>query len=543
VTQPTTAWPVPDLGPGVYRPSPASDQLVPQAVDVSPMALARLLLSIINTDRERLERIDRYVSGDHDMPYMPVGADAEYRLLARRSITNFVPLFINTPAQALYVDSLRRGATSATDGTDNYRQELPEWKHWQRSRLDARQLAIVRGALKFGHAFALTEKHPKKGVLTKGLSAMHTAAVYEDPANDIDPFAALTVTRYPQSESRFEPAHKGAARLWDGKREYQVTFGSLTDLESVRVDAGKAHGMGECPVTRFAASVDLEGRTCGVVERIIQVQDRINQTVFDLLVAQTYGSFKVRWITGMAPPVMRWTQAAIDAGQAPAGAEEGDVVVDEQGNPMPRPVNLAASRWMFAEDENVKFGQLDETSLKGYIESLDMSLRHLSVLTQTPPHYLLGEIANLAAEALQAAETALLRMIEDYRKSFGESWERVFRLAASLLGEQEAADDYSAEVMWRDVEMRSLSATADALVKLKELGIPLLGLWNRVPEVTRGEIETWMRQRAEDMKFRKDLAEIDLIAQQRVQVPVGVAPPTAAQVDSGSDKAPVPAAA
>jgi hypothetical protein len=508
------------------------------------VGLARLLLSIINTDRERLERIDRYVAGDHDMPYMPVGADAEYRLLARRAVTNFVPLFINTPAQALYLDSLRRGTSSATEGTDNYRQELPEWKHWQRSRLDARQLAITRGALKFGHAFTLTEKHPTKGtVTTKGLSAMHTAAVYVDVANDIDPFAALTVTRYPQVDAKNDVARRGVARLWDGQNEYQVTFASLADMESVAVDAGRNHGVGECPVTRFAASVDLEGRTCGVVERIIAVQDRINQTVFDLLVAQTYGSFKVRWITGMAPPVMRWTQAAIDAGQAPAGAEEGDVVLDDQGNPMPRPINMAASRYMFAEDENVKFGQLDETSLKGYIESLDMSLRHLSVLTQTPPHYLLGEIANLAAEALQAAETSLLRMIEDYRKSFGESWERVFRLAASLLGEQEAADDYSAEVMWRDVEMRSLSATADALVKLKELGIPLLGLWNRVPEVTRGEIETWMRQRAEDMKFRKDLAEIDLIAQQRVQVPVGVAPPTAAQVDSGSDKAPVPAAA
>jgi hypothetical protein len=533
-----------DLGPGVTYRRDSYEQQVPQMVDTSPAGLAALLLGIINTDRDRLEYIDRYVNGTHDLPYMPVGADAEYRMLAERSITNFIPLFINTPAQALYLDSVRRGPGSATDATTNHRQELPEWKHWQQSRLDGRQLAITRGALKFGHSFTLTELDRRsKKVLTKGLSAMNTAAVYVDPANDIDPYAALTVTRYPNSAAKTEAGRTGTARLWDGAREYAVTFTSLTDLDSVRVDQGVKHGLKECPVTRFSASVDLEGRTCGVVERVIQVQDRINQTVFDLMVAQTYGSFKVRWITGMAPPVMRWTQLAIDAGEAPEGTEEGDVVVDPHGNPIPRPINMSASRYMFAEDENVKFGQLDETPLKGYIESLDMSLRHLSVLTQTPPHYLLGEIANLAAEALQAAETALLRMVEEYRKSFGESWERVFRLAAGLLGDTEAAEDYSTEVMWRDIEMRSLSATADALVKLKELGIPLMGLWNRVPEVTRGEIETWMRQREEDMKFRKDLAEIELIAQQRVQVPVGVAPPTAAQVDSGSEKAPVPAAA
>jgi hypothetical protein len=514
-----------------------------EPVDTSPRGLAGLLLGIISCDRERLERIDCYANGDHDLPYMPVGADAEYKMLAKRSITNFIPLFINTPAQALYVDSLRRGIASATDETDNYRQELPEWKHWQDSRLDGRQLAINRGALKFGHAFALTEKSAKGKVHTKGLSALNTSAVYVDAANDVEPFAALTVTRYPQPDSKNKAARTGVARLWDGTYEYPVTFGSLVDLESVSVGRGVAHGAGSCPVTRFAASVDLEGRTCGVVERVMSIQDRINQTVFDLLVAQTYGSFKVRTITGMAPPVMRWTQAAIDAGQAPEGTEAGDIALDTEGNPIPRPINMAASRYMFAEDENVKFSQLDETPLKGYIESLDMSLRHLSVITQTPPHYLLGEIANLAAEALQAAETALLRMVEDYRKSFGESWERVFRLAAYLLGETEAADDYSAEVMWRDMEMRSLSATADALVKLKELGIPLLGLWNRVPETTRGEIETWMRMRGEDIAFRKQLAEIDLIAGQRVQMPLGTEPPTAKQVDSGSEKAPVPAAA
>lgn len=498
-----------------------------EPVDASPAGLARLCLTIIDTDSERMEIIDRYEKGDHDLPYMPVGADAEYRQLAERSITNFIPLFINTPAQALYVDSIRRGFTTATPGTDEYRQELPEWKHWQESRLDGRQLAVIRGALKFGHSFTLTEiDRAKTKILTKGLSPMHTAAVYVDPANDIDPYAALTITRYPKPDAKTKAARTGSARLWDGKREYPVTFGSLADLDSVRVGRGVAHGFKDkCPVTRFAASVDLEGRTMGVVERVIPVQDRVSQTVFDLLVAQTYGSFTVRTITGMAPPVMRWTQTLIDNPppgiQVPEGTEAGDVIVDPEGNPIPRPINMAASRWMFAEDENVKFDSLPATPLKGYIESLDMSLRHLSVITQTPPHYLLGEIANLAAEALQAAETALLRMVEEYRKSFGESWERVFRLAAELLGLGEVAQDYSAEVKWRDVQMRSFAATADGLVKLKDLGIPLQALWSRVPESTRGEIEEWQRLREEDIKFRKQLAEVDAVGQPLNQRPPG----------------------
>jgi hypothetical protein len=123
-------------------------------VDTSATALAQLLLAIIENDRVRLRRVDRYVSGDHDDPYMPTGADAEYRLLARRAVTNLIPLLVGTPAQALYVDSFRR-AGAALDGTPD---SSPEWDHWQNSRLDFRQIPIHRGALKYGHAFALTER-------------------------------------------------------------------------------------------------------------------------------------------------------------------------------------------------------------------------------------------------------------------------------------------------------------------------------------------------------------------------------------------------
>lgn len=434
----------------------------------SPLALAKQLLSILANDLDRLQEIDNYLHGHHADPYMPVTADEEYRLIAKRAVSNWMPLLVGTPAQALYVDGFRKGSDrSATDMLGS-----AEWKHWQGSRLDSRQLAIHRGALIYGHSFTLTEKLRGK-VLTKGLSALRTAAVFEDPANDDTPYAALTVTKWPVDDKV-----KGKARLWDGTREYAVSFLALDDMDSVRVSSGRRHGASECPVTRFAASVDLDGRTCGVIEPMIPLQDRINQTVFDLLIAQTYGSFKVRYVTGMAPPIQR--------------DEDGNPVLDESGNPVPLPINANAKRFLFAEDPDVKYGSLDETPLGGYIESIDMSIRHLAAVSQTPPHHLLGQIANLSAEALLAAETALQRKIEEFRHGFGESWERVFRLASELMGAESSADDFHGEVLWRDMESKSLAQAADALGKLREqLAIPAKGLWARVPGVTQNELESW----------------------------------------------------
>lgn len=460
---------------------------------VKPQNLASSLLSIIHDDSERLERIDNYTKGIQDEPYMPQTADAEYKLLAKRAVSNWMPLIIGTPAQALYVDGFRPSRKGAAEDT----RGSAEWKHWQASGLDARQLAIHRAALAYGHSFTLTEIKNGK-VVTKGLSPLRTAALYEDAANDMAPYAALTIVEYPRLVN--EKMKRGVARLWDGKREYKVLFESLSDQQKIQVVSKKSHGAPECPVTRFACAVDLEGRTVGVVEPMIPLQNRINQTVFDLLVTQTYASFKVRWVTGMAPPMqMRMLDA--DGAETDDPNLAVDVVprLDDKGNPIPANIDHNARRFLFAEDPDTHFGSLDESPLGGFIESIDMSIRHLAAVSQTPPHYLLGQIANLSAEALTAAETALARKVEEFRQAFGESWERVFRIAGAMAGDIEVFDDMAGEVLWRDMESRSLAQSADALGKLAEaLEIPKRGLWKRVPDVTQNELAEWAELREED---------------------------------------------
>ncbi|TCC20012.1 phage portal protein [Kribbella sindirgiensis] len=443
---------------------------------------------VLHHDREhRLERIDRYRRGTHEDPYKPSNADREYKELWKRAITNVMPLLVNTPVQAMYVDDYRAGYSSGSSFNPAAPQARGfQMEHWQNSRLDARQGAIYRGALDFGHSFTVTEKLDSGKVITKGLSALRTSALFEDPANDETPYAAFTVTRWPRNADDPEKIEMGQGRLWDGDSEYKVEFKSLGDPKSASLTEVGRHGASECPVTRFAAAIDLDGRTVGVIEPMIPLQNRINQTIFDLLIAQTYGSFKVRTITGMAPPLKR-------------DPETGEPIVDENGNPVPLPINISAKRVLFGEDSDVKFGTLDETPLEGYIEAIKLAFQHFSALGQVPPHHLLGQIANLSAEALLAAETSLARHVEMFRHAFGEAWERVFRLAGELSDNTDAAEDMAGEVIWRDMEQRSLAQAADALGKLKEqLGIPGRGLWPRVPGATAGEIAYWEQVASEE---------------------------------------------
>jgi hypothetical protein len=68
--------------------------------ELNQLTVAKQLLGILAADEDRLERIDKYLHGHHDDPYMPDRADEEYKLLAKRAVSNWIPLLIGTPAQA-----------------------------------------------------------------------------------------------------------------------------------------------------------------------------------------------------------------------------------------------------------------------------------------------------------------------------------------------------------------------------------------------------------------------------------------------------------
>jgi len=145
---------------------------------------------------------------------------------------------------------------------------------------------------------------------------------------------------------------------------------------------------------------------------------------------------------------------------------------------------------LIADDPDTKFGSLPATALDGFIAAADADIRVLAAVTQTPPHHLLGQIANLSAEALAAAEASLTRKVEERKHSFGESWEQALRLCSWVMGDTEAASDTDAQVRWRDMESRSLAQAADALGKLAQmLQVPVEMLWEKIPGFTDQDVE------------------------------------------------------
>lgn len=410
-----------------------------------------------DAERARLQTLYLYYKGDQALPgTIPNGAPNVVKEIARIARVNVCEIVVDTLVQSMFVDGFR---------TKGAAEDAAVWAAWQANRMDSGQTAIHRAAFVYGAGYA-TVLPGDRGPVIRGYSPLTMTALYGD---DPDwPVVAL------------ERRGKGRWRLWDSTEIYDVeerpktVNGVATDEKQMTVTKRSEHRTpGYTPVVRFRDQFDLDDGEIespngapfsllgGQVAPLIRVQDQINQTTFGLLVAQHYGAFRQRYILG-------WI------------AESEKELLKAS----------AANIMTFDEKpEDMKVGEFEQTNLDGYIKSREASLRHAATLSQTPVHELIGELVNLSAEALAAAEAGRDRKVDERQTLMGEAHEQVFWLVGQLQGIEIPND---AEVRWRNTSARAIGAEVDALGKLATmLGIPASELWERVPGATKQDVDRW----------------------------------------------------
>lgn len=417
--------------------------------------VAKVYLPAWAASTERTERIDRWYRNRLvalDKPTMPRKSTKEFRELRDRAMTPWLKFVVNALTQILYVEGYRRTDTPADE-------TLLAWDAWQANGLDARQISIHRAAIAHAVSYATVLPGDPYPVI-RGHSARRMVAFYQDPGADEWPMYAL------RGEPIVGADGRGAwrFRLYDDEAIY-ILDAKERDGQGLTFVTYDVHDCGETPVVRYANQQDLDGFTEGEVEPYIDLAARINQDTFDRMVVQRFGAWVVRYATGLAEPATDDEKRALK-------------------------IRLGVEDILVTEKSEAKFGTLPGTPLDGYIAARDADIRDLAAVSQTPPQDFLGQIVNISAEALAAAEAGRTRKADERKHTFGEAHEQLLRMAAHLMGDDEAAADFSAQVVWKDVESRSLAQVADAFGKLtSQLGVPAEMLWERIPGWTQQDVE------------------------------------------------------
>jgi hypothetical protein len=450
------------------------------AIISNPAALAA---DLISRHGEAVSReghhgvVARYLDGDHDLPYMPREHRAEYLIMAKRSITNLLPRVSDTFVKLLFVDGYRESGQK-----DN----VPAWDYWQANKLDARQTIAHRGAIEYGASYVLVlpgkAKGGKKTPVIRPLDPLRSMAWYEDEDDE-----------WPQYGLRHRGKDRDGDMIWeiiDDQNVYTVV-GSGSEYRLITTEQ---HGLGVTPMVRFRDRLD--GKPTGIIRPLVIVQDRINDSVFALMMAMHFASFRQRWATGLVIPTDENTTISIpNPSFDPNGSTDPAVnppTIDVPNPNFGQPIETfqaAVDRLWVTDQSTATFGEFNQTHVEGHLSALDAALEHLATLGQLPSGMLKGNLVNVAAEALASLYDVTKRQSDVYALIFGEAWEQVLSLAAVAAGDTPVDD---AQVRWRNTEARSFAAVVDALGKMVQMmDVPPEATWELVPGVTDTDIKRW----------------------------------------------------
>ena len=502
---------------------------------IDPDELVQLTTqAMLEREREqrRLQRIGDYVKGKQDPPYTPKGVNAEYRWIARKARRNFLKLIISVVSQNLHVDGYRPTGTTANQALLPQTPE-PEWDAFRANRMISRQHGVHRSVIKYGSAYNVVlpgqmatdeERQGDSVPVIRPVSPRRLTAFYADDVDDEWPQFAVEVRtiNLPRGRSRLYVSvydemmrYILSGQVGGSGRTSQLNLELADPLDPMLMGQSPVaeHGLGVCPVVRFLYEADLDGEDdcSGEIEPLMPLQDQINFDTFNLMISEQFAAFRQRWVTGMSP-------------------------VDEEGRES-QPFRPGVDRMFAAEDPGTKFGDFSETALAPYSGVREDGIRHMSTISQVPPYHLLGQIANLSAEALAAARDGLDRKVEELQALLTDPWRNTFRLSALASGDKKGWNDLFGTILWRDTSARAFGATIDGLTKAAQmLGVPEEELWARIPGVTADDVAAW--------RLAKQREEAQALVQQAIAGAVNPPPaPPGLAGANGQPPAPAPATA
>lgn len=443
-------------------------------------------------DSKRFDILERYWRGDPPQPTGNRKMREAYRRLQKMSRTNFGLLVAEAVLERMKLVGFRAGADADDDA------DKSAWGWWQRNGLDADAGLVHRAAVILSRSYILVGDDPDEPGQPLVTVEDPRQVIHESsPTNrrklraalktwwDDQEGAQIAVLYLPDTIHYFRSSDR-VRRSSDADRLWSTRAWDIDTSEAA--DGTVTNELGEVPVVPFVNRPDMAGEGLGEFEDVLDILDRINTEILDRMVISAMQAYRQRWAKGIR-------------------------LTDENGNDNSAFDPGADLLWA-VEDDSAQFGQFDSTDLTPIIKAIESDVQYLSAITRTPPSYIMAGIVNASGDALTMSEAGLVSKIAERQIEYGESWERVYRLAAKLMGDK-LPDD--AEVLWRDPQFRSLTELAAASVQLKAADVPWRTRMRKL-DMTPAEIDRMEVERTQDMMMLAMSAPLQQ-GQQQMNVP------------------------
>lgn len=422
-----------------------------------------------------------YYNGAHRLAFASEKLSSAFGKLFKAFADNLTPTIVETVKDRLRLTGFHIVGED-DDNKSTVQSRMDEI--WRRNRLRVRANQVHLDALIDGDAYVIIWPDPT--------TPDATPIFFPNRADKI-------VIDYDEEQPGYITR---AARAWvDGEKRYRLTLYFRDRIEKY-VTRNKMEGLpdrasyfirfnvaGESwplpnpydkvPVFHFNNRGSIGGLGRSELDEAIPVQNALNKSIADMMVASEFFGVPQRWATGiedMSVADLRKQYALFN------GGVWGTV------------------------NKDVKFGEFAAGDISKYIEVSETFRKEIARVSRTPLHYFSLQGTWPSGEALKTAEAPLVKKAEDRIDSFGAVWGDAMRFALQISGQ----GDFEPEPKWDSVETRDADAEVNrAAVKHESVGVPEQQLWIELG-YTKKQIEQmtkWAEEEAErSMQRQQDLA-------------------------------------
>jgi len=399
-------------------------------------------LEILSRRRYYYEFFRAYFLGRHRLLFQTSKFRSLFRDLFRGFADNLLPIVIDTYSDRLRLkqfDVLKGGGKALT-------KELQQI--WTERRLDQTASEVHTEALIAGDAYVIVWPNAEGEAVIYPQRA-EECLVARDPDS---PEIILWATKIWRAGNRFR-----LNIYWPDRVEKYATPESTQDnvawpqSETAFTpfeDEGGAvipNDFGRVPVFHFANNSRCGGFGSSELAPLIALQDALNKSCVDMLVAAEFMALPQRWASGI------------------------EVSFDDNGAPI-APFQPGIDRVWIAAHPEARFGQFDPANLSTYVEIQEAFRREIARISGIPMYYLLQTGQFPSGDALRMAEARLISRCQRKQGVFGNSWESLIEFALRIEGKGGA--DLVLSAAWEFPAPVQPDQTIETLLLKQQIGVP-----------------------------------------------------------------------